>query len=263
MRKKEFPDYCLGLDIGTNSVGWAAIDDGYELLKLCGKDAWGALLIDNAESAAGRRLARSARRRLERRRERIRLLRELFAPLIAPVDEKFFVRLDESSLHVGEGEFFRKNRYNIFDGEFTDKDYFRGKDTRTVYHLRRKLMESDEKADIRLVYLAVHHIVKYRGHFLLDGKAVDVGGNMLSGALDELFDLLEGDTYGKDMRCPMCLTRPQTAKNRSTRQSSVTTGKNSIFLSPTANMTKTRRCICRRQRRERTFFSRSNGCTRR
>lgn len=200
MRKKEFPDYCLGLDIGTNSVGWAAIDDGYELLKLCGKDAWGALLIDNAESAAGRRLARSARRRLERRRERIRLLRELFAPLIAPVDEKFFVRLDESSLHVGEGEFFRENRYNIFDGEFTDKDYFRGKDTRTVYHLRRKLMESDEKVDIRLVYLAVHHIVKYRGHFLLDGKAVDVGGNMLSGALDELFDLLEGDTYGKDMR---------------------------------------------------------------
>ena len=200
MSKKSVPDYCLGFDIGTNSVGWAAIDGDYNLLNLCGKDAWGALLVDNAESAAGRRLARSARRRLERRRERIRLLRELFAPLIAPVDEKFFVRLDESSLHVGEGEFFRKNRYNIFDGDYTDRDYFRGKDTRTVYHLRKKLMESDEKADIRLVYLAVHHIVKYRGHFLLEGKAVDVGGSMLSGALDELFGLLEGEIYGKDMR---------------------------------------------------------------
>ena len=200
MSKKSVPDYCLGFDIGTNSVGWAAIDGDYNLLNLCGKDAWGALLVDNAESAAGRRLARSARRRLERRRERIRLLRELFAPLIAPVDEKFFVRLDESSLHVGEGEFFRKNRYNIFDGDYTDRDYFRGKDTRTVYHLRKKLMESDEKADIRLVYLAVHHIVKYRGHFLLEGKAVDVGGSMLLGALDELFGLLEGEIYGKDMR---------------------------------------------------------------
>ena len=200
MRKKDIGEYCIGLDIGTNSVGWAVIDEDYKLLRLCGKDGWGALLMDNAETAAGRRLARSARRRSERRKERIRLLRELFAPLIAPVDEKFFVRLDESSLHTGTGEFFRENRYNIFDGEYTDKDYFRGKDTRTVYHLRKMLMETDKPADIRLVYLAVHHIVKYRGHFLLDGKAVDVSGNMLSGALDELFELLEGDIYGRDLR---------------------------------------------------------------
>lgn len=200
MRKKDIGEYCIGLDIGTNSVGWAVIDEDYKLLRLCGKDGWGALLMDNAETAAGRRLARSARRRSERRKERIRLLRELFAPLIAPVDEKFFVRLDESSLHTGAGEFFRENRYNIFDGEYTDKDYFRGKDTRTVYHLRKMLTETDKPADIRLVYLAVHHIVKYRGHFLLDGKAVDVSGNMLSGALDELFELLEGDIYGRDLR---------------------------------------------------------------
>ena len=198
MSKKDFPDYVIGLDLGTNSVGWSVIDGDYNLLKVNGKDAWGALLIENAESAQGRRLARCARRRLARRKERIKLLRELFAPLICPVDENFFVRLDESSLHIGEGEFFRKNRYNIFDGEYTDKDYF--KEAPTIYHLRKKLMETDEKADIRLVYLAIHHIVKYRGHFLLEGSAVDTGSNMLSEALSEFFELAEGDNYEKDTR---------------------------------------------------------------
>lgn len=33
--------YYLGLDMGTNSVGWAATDPGYRLLKAKGKDLWG------------------------------------------------------------------------------------------------------------------------------------------------------------------------------------------------------------------------------
>lgn len=195
--KKETPVYSIGLDIGTNSVGWAVIDSNYNLLRLCGRDAWGVLLFENAKTAAGRRLARSARRRMERRKERIRLLREIFAPLIAPEDENFFLRLDESSLHVGEGEFFRKNRYNIFDGDHTDKDYFAK--APTIYHLRKKLMDAEEKADIRLVYLAVHHIVKYRGHFLLEGSAANAESNMLAAALKEFFELAASDEYGKDM----------------------------------------------------------------
>ena len=38
MRKKD-EKYALGLDIGTNSVGWAAINDSYELVKVNNKDA--------------------------------------------------------------------------------------------------------------------------------------------------------------------------------------------------------------------------------
>ena len=33
--------YYLGLDMGTNSVGWAATDPEYRLLKAKGKDLWG------------------------------------------------------------------------------------------------------------------------------------------------------------------------------------------------------------------------------
>ena len=50
----------------------------------------------------------------------------------------------------------------------------------TIYHLRAHLVESREKEDIRLVYLALHNIVKHRGNFLyqdnpgLSAKNADV-----------------------------------------------------------------------------------------
>jgi CRISPR-associated endonuclease Csn1 len=33
--------YYLGLDMGTNSVGWAVTDIQYNILKVKGKDLWG------------------------------------------------------------------------------------------------------------------------------------------------------------------------------------------------------------------------------
>ncbi len=57
--------------------------------------------------------------------------------------------------------------FSLFaDPGFTDKDYMRLYPT--VYHLRNALMTSEEAFDIRLVYLALHHIIKTRGHFLYD-----------------------------------------------------------------------------------------------
>lgn len=154
---KKIQDYCVGLDIGTNSVGWAAIDGEYNLLRLKNKDAWGAFLFEPAQTAKNTRIFRGQRRRYERRKERIRLLQELLYLMVAAKDEGFFARLKESSLRMGEGDYFRLNRYNLFDGEYTDRDYFRGKNTRTIYHLRKYLMTTEDKADERLIYLAIHH----------------------------------------------------------------------------------------------------------
>ena len=53
------------------------------------------------------------------------------------------------------------------DKDYTDKDYH--KEFPTIYHLRKWLMETTEAPDIRLVYLAFHHMMKHRGHFLLSG----------------------------------------------------------------------------------------------
>ena len=100
--------YTIGLDIGTNSVGWAVIDDNLNLIQGKKKindngeirksrtNLWGVRLFDEGEVAANRRLKRGQRRRLKRRRERINYLRGIFETEIMKIDESFFIRLDES-----------------------------------------------------------------------------------------------------------------------------------------------------------------------
>ncbi len=46
-------DWYLGLDMGTNSVGWAVTDEAYCLLRKKGKDLWGVRLFLEAETAQG------------------------------------------------------------------------------------------------------------------------------------------------------------------------------------------------------------------
>lgn len=88
--------FYLGLDIGTNSVGIACTDENYNLLRVKGKDCWAVRLFDEAQTAADRRTARTARRRLQRRRYRINQLQGLFAPFMQ--DNLFFLRLTVSFL---------------------------------------------------------------------------------------------------------------------------------------------------------------------
>ena len=70
-------EYYIGLDMGTNSVGWAVTDEEYNLCKFKKKSMWGVRLFEEAETAKERRLKRSARRRLERKKQRIDLLQEI------------------------------------------------------------------------------------------------------------------------------------------------------------------------------------------
>lgn len=159
--------YYLGLDIGTNSVGWAVTDPSYRLERFHKKDMWGIRLFEQADTAADRRAKRTNRRRLQRRHQRIQLLQELFAEEMARVDDTFFLRLNESKLHLEDKSV--KEKYPLFiEKGYTDIDFYQ--EYPTIYHLRKDLMESDQPRDIRLVYLAIHHLLKYRGHFLIDGS---------------------------------------------------------------------------------------------
>ena len=153
-------DYYLGLDIGTDSVGYAVTDEEYNLIKFHGEPAWGVTIFDAASLCDERRSFRSARRRLDRKKQRISFLQSLFAEEIAKVDPKFFVRLQESRLYRDEaGDAF------VFfnDSEFTDKDYY--KKYPTIHHLIVELMRNSKAHDIRLVYLACSWLVSHRGHF--------------------------------------------------------------------------------------------------
>ncbi|MDR2504424.1 MAG: type II CRISPR RNA-guided endonuclease Cas9 [Deltaproteobacteria bacterium] len=160
--RKHVKHWYLGLDIGTNSVGFSATDREYTILTKGGKLQCGARLFEDAEDASTRRKFRSSRRRFARRKVRIDLLQELFNEEIAGKDPAFFIRLNESSLHLEDKSAGEK--YPLFtDRNFTDREYYRR--FPTIWHLRKHLRENDE-TDIRLLYLACHHLVKYRGHFL-------------------------------------------------------------------------------------------------
>ena len=172
-------NYSLGLDIGTNSVGWAVITDDYKVpakkMKVLGntdkkyikKNLLGALLFDSGETAEATRLKRTARRRYTRRKNRLRYLQEIFADEMAKVDESFFQRLDESFLRWDDDN-KKLGRYPIFGNKADVVKYHQ--EFPTIYHLRKHLADSSEKADLRLVYLALAHMIKFRGHFLIEGE---------------------------------------------------------------------------------------------
>ena len=156
-------DYYIGLDCGTESVGFAVTDTAYKVLKFNGKSMWGSHLFDEAQTAAERRGYRAARRRLERRKERIRLAQGLFAEEIAKIDPLFFQRLNDSH-YFPEDKTVNQPNSLFNDPSFKDKDFFRKYPT--IFHLRNALRTGKAEHDPRLLYLAIHHILKNRGHFL-------------------------------------------------------------------------------------------------
>lgn len=163
-------EYYLGLDIGTDSVGYAVTDTAYALRKFKGEPMWGTHLFESGQEAADRRTHRTNRRRIDRRQQRVDLVNELFSDAITRIDPHFFARRKESAL-------FREDSTHgvrLFTGEgITDREYH--KQYPTIHHLILELMMSREPHDVRLVYLACAWLVAHRGHFLFDFGADQVG----------------------------------------------------------------------------------------
>lgn len=197
--------YSIGLDIGTNSVGWAVITDDYKVpskkMKVLGntdkhfikKNLIGALLFDEGTTAEDRRLKRTARRRYTRRKNRLRYLQEIFSQEISKVDSSFFHRLDDSFL-VPEDK--RGSKYPIFATLEEEKEYH--KNFPTIYHLRKYLADSKEKADLRLIYLALAHMIKYRGHFLYE-ESFDIKNNDIQKIFNEFISIYDNTFEGSSL----------------------------------------------------------------
>ena len=188
---KNTEKYYLGLDIGTDSVGYAVTDSQYTLKKYHGEPAWGVTIFDAASQAAERRMYRVNRRRIDRRQQRVQLLQELFANEIGEIDSRFFIRQMESALYPEDKE----ERYSLFnDTDYTDSSYH--SDYPTIHHLIDELMYSDEPHDVRLVYLACAWLVAHRGHFLsqIDISNVNAVTDFAT-VYNELHDYLTGNEY--------------------------------------------------------------------
>ena len=209
-------NYSIGLDIGTNSVGWAVVDENMNLVKRYKKHLWGSRLFDERQTAAGRRNFRSARRRLVRRRIRLSMLNKIFEPFID--DENFFIRMQESFLQRGDRHL--KNKNLLFDDLRPCKNPLNGEDILndaqfykafpTIYHLRYALIQNaDKEFDPRLIYLAVHHILKSRGNFInedISGQDSDETNNkeLLKQILLDIAALFDESMEDMDDISPNC-----------------------------------------------------------
>lgn len=170
--ENEKKNYYLGLDIGTNSVGAAAADENYDPMKHKGEPIWVSHLFDEGKQCSERRGFRTARRRLDRRQQRVQLIDEIFAPEVAKVDEGFYIRKQESALWREDKT--NPSQVNMYfnDKGYTDTDYHR--EYPTIHHLIMKLMEEEGPFDIRMVNIAVDWLVAHRGHFLSEIRVENV-----------------------------------------------------------------------------------------
>ena len=114
------------------------------------------------------------------------------------VDPDFFLRLRQSRLVDSDpNKTTAAYRWPIFnESDFTEIDYYDR--FPTIYHLRKHLLESDDQADIRLVYLALHNIVKCRGNFLREGSPLSAKNAKPDDAVKAFCEALEAWSEGRD-----------------------------------------------------------------
>ena len=234
----ENKEYFIGLDIGTNSIGWAVTDTNYNILKKNGKFLYGVRLFDEAQTAIERRVNRNNRRRLKRRNERLKFLKNSFEKYILEKDPLFFERLEDSFFYEEDKRIKQKN--TLFNDEnFKDKDFH--EKYPTIYHLRYDLMNSKEEHDVREVYLAIAHILKNRGHFLFENFEVEESGkgnnqdnlkelirnfeNYISTLEDLDFEIKDIDKF-----CDVLLDSSIRRKDKETNLKSLVNGKDKVII---------------------------------
>lgn len=186
--------YNIGLDIGTTSVGWAVVESETQKIIRKGKGKrrkalWGVRLFEEATTAEGRRGFRSTRRRYDRRRQRIKLLQDEFREEINKVDKDFFQKLKESKYQEND----KINKSIILSADEKNKIKEYNDNYKTIYHLRNRLINNPVKEDIRLVYLAIHHIIKYRGNFLYNIENFNINNLNIEEKLKNVFDSFIND----------------------------------------------------------------------
>ncbi|WP_240622396.1 type II CRISPR RNA-guided endonuclease Cas9 [Staphylococcus lutrae] len=171
--------YILSLDIGTGSVGYACMDKEFNILKYYNKDAIGVHLFDSANTAADRRAFRSSRRRKNRRIKRLGLLQEILAPLVK--NPNFYQFERQLTWKNDNTDFKNKSLSEVLRFLGYKPDYYP-----TIYHLQSELLCKDQAYAPELIYLAIYHLVKYRGHFLFNHLSIDQLSNS-----ESIFDFVE------------------------------------------------------------------------
>ena len=183
MNSDKREDYYVGLDMGTGSLGGAVTDTQYHLLKVKGKDFWFVREYETAKSQLDRRTHRIAKRRLQRHKARIGLIRSYFAEDVLKRDPLFYIRQDNSKYYQEDKDVRLTTKDSIFaDPGYGDKEYHDDKEYPTTFHLRQALLRDqikDEERYSRFLYLAIINMFEHRGHFLLNTESSDLNADMI------------------------------------------------------------------------------------
>lgn len=138
-------NYLIGLFIGLHEVGYSVCDEGGRLLRFKGENMWGVSRIHSA--LTGEESAFQT--------DWIRPLQAYFSPAVMGSDPAFFER-------VQQGGYDKRNAWPLLSGSASKIKEWK-KQYPTVYHLRERLAHEKNGEDARLVYLALHHILKRGG----------------------------------------------------------------------------------------------------
>lgn len=155
-------NYNIGLNLSDESVGYAVMDDEFNLIAKRGKTLIGVRKFDAAEGKADRRTLRNGRRVRRRKENRIEWLNQIFEPYLNEEDPTFLKRVKQSGLVNNDKE--KEAR-----GPLYNKTFYQNYPT--IYHLRWALMNQERKFSVVELYAAIHHIVKSRGNHLYDTPA--------------------------------------------------------------------------------------------
>ncbi len=198
---KKDTNYILGINVGTSSTGYAVMDERNNLLKpVHNKVGIGARLFSVQNSKQDRRGFRASRRNTARTQYRLRYFDDFMRPEINKIDKNFFTRKKQSGFSVLDEN--KKFKTIIFPTLEQEQNFY--KKYPTVYHLQLALMTQDKKFDLREIYLALHALIKRRGHFLLDtpissfAQEKESTSNILS-ALNDLFESSEINDFRFDL----------------------------------------------------------------
>lgn len=200
--------YYIGIDAGTDSVGYAVTDENYKLLKLKGEPMWGVVVFEAAKQCDERRGYRTARRRLDRKQQRQLLTDEIFAAEIKKMDPNFFIKRRESALWREDAAC----KETALEGTGYEKEY------PTIHHLIVELMNSAEPHDVRLVYWTCSWLIAHRGHFLSEVGTDNIEGlfsfDSIYNSFLALFDVIPWDCSADEFAAVLRRKKGITSKEK-------------------------------------------------
>ena len=142
---KKVSNYIIGLSLGLYDVGYSVCDINGKLIRFKHRNMWGISRKRQTFTAA-----------MTSPTIWIQRLQELFSSEISSLDPDFFER-------IGQGLNGKDHAMSFVSDVVTERKELTRRYP-TIYHLRNCLTQETGKVDLRLLYLALHHILKRVSH---------------------------------------------------------------------------------------------------